>query len=84
MRIENQADSTMKRSVPLLILSVLVYGSSHGPAHAYIDPGTGSIILQAVIGGIAAGLVVIKTYWHRLKDLFGRKDGAGDPGNPPG
>ena len=41
-------------------------------AHAYLDPGTGSIILQGLIAGIAAGLVVMKTYWHKIKTFFGK------------
>jgi hypothetical protein len=36
-------------------------------AYAYLDPGTGSIILQAAIGGIVAGLTVVTTYWQKLK-----------------
>ena len=32
---------------------------------AYLDPGTGSVVLQAVLGGAAAALVSIK--------MFGRK-----------
>jgi hypothetical protein len=31
-------------------------------AHAYLDPGTASMILQGLIGGIVAGLVVIRMY----------------------
>ena len=38
-------------------------------AHAYIDPGTGAMILQLLLGGIAGALVVLKLYWHKLKDL---------------
>ncbi len=34
---------------------------------AYIDPGSGSLILQAIIGGVAAAGVVIRLYWSRLK-----------------
>lgn len=40
-------------------------------AHAYLDPGTGSIIIQAVLGALAAGLVVIKIYWHKLLVFLG-------------
>jgi O-antigen/teichoic acid export membrane protein len=40
------------------------------PAYAYLDPGTGSIILQAVVGTIAGGLVLIKLYWYKLKEFF--------------
>ena len=33
----------------------------------YIDPGSGSLFLQALAGGIAAIGVVTKVYWRRLK-----------------
>jgi hypothetical protein len=36
-------------------------------AHAYLDPGTGSYILQIVIGSLLAFALVIKTFWHRIK-----------------
>jgi hypothetical protein len=32
----------------------------------YLDPGSGSMILQAVVGGIAAAAVVGKLYWRRF------------------
>lgn len=40
-------------------------------AHAYLDPGTGSMILQILLGGVAGALVVGKLYWHKLKSLLG-------------
>ena len=33
---------------------------------AYIDPGSGSLLLQAIVGGVAAGAVAAKFYWRRL------------------
>ncbi len=40
------------------------------PAHAYIDPGTASIILQSIIGGIAAaGLFFrshVMTFYYKM------------------
>jgi hypothetical protein len=45
------------------------------PVYAYLDPGTGSIILQGILAGLAALAVVGKIYWRRLKKIFGfRKD----------
>ena len=41
------------------------------PAYAYLDPGTGSMLIQLLLGGFAGVLVVGKLYWHRLKVLFG-------------
>ena len=40
-------------------------------AIAYLDPGTGSMLLQVILGGIAAIGVAIKLYWHRLRAAFG-------------
>ena len=40
------------------------------PAHAYLDPGTGSIILQSVLAGIAVAMGVLRLYWYRLKAFF--------------
>jgi len=32
----------------------------------YIDPGTGSIIIQALIAGVLGVSVAAKIYWHRI------------------
>lgn len=40
--------------------------------HGYLDAGTGSIVLQAVIGGLLAGLVAIKLFWNQIKAFFSR------------
>ncbi len=37
---------------------------------AYIDPGTGSIILQGILGAIAAAGTAIAVYWHKIKSFF--------------
>ena len=44
-------------------------------AFAYLDPGTGSALLQGVLGAVAAIAMVLKLYWHRLLRVLGlRKD----------
>lgn len=40
---------------------------------AYLDPGTGSMMLQVILGGIAAVGVAIKLYWHRILAAFGMR-----------
>jgi hypothetical protein len=50
------------------------------PAHAYIDPGSTSLFLQGLIGGIAALVVLTKSWWQRgLARLRGHKSGGTDP-----
>ena len=48
-------------SIILILLSLTT------PAHAYLDPGTGSIILQAILGFIAATIATASFYWNKLK-----------------
>lgn len=43
------------------------------PANAYIDPGSGSIIFQAVVGGAMAVGLGVKVYWRRIAAFFSRK-----------
>ena len=40
-----------------------------GPAWAYLDPGTGSMMLQVLLGGIAGAMVVGRLYWDRLREF---------------
>ena len=39
----------------------------------YIDPGSGSMILQVIAGGVLAGVLFVKNYWFRIKAFFGKK-----------
>jgi hypothetical protein len=42
-------------------------------AYAYIDPGTGSVILQALVAGVLGSMFVIKTYWAKITSFFRKK-----------
>lgn len=59
----------------LLIVSAALLAVLPLDAYAYLDPGTGSMILQAIIGGIAAGLVVVRAWWDKIKLGFARMTG---------
>lgn len=39
-------------------------------AHAYLDPGTGSILVQSLLAGIAGAVAVVSLYWQRVKAFF--------------
>lgn len=40
-------------------------------AHAYVDPGSGSLLLQILLGGVAGAIVLVRYYWYRLRRFFG-------------
>jgi hypothetical protein len=51
-------------------LAVLVVFSA--PAYAYIDPGTGSYLLQLLVAGALGASVALRIYWNQLKKGWGR------------
>ncbi len=50
--------------------------------HAYIDPGSGSIFLQILFGGVAGAVVLAKVYWTSFRARIGfpasRAEGTDD------
>ena len=54
------------------------------PRLAYLDPGTGSFIIQALIATLAGALIAVRTYWSKIKAFFGsapsttEEDGSSD------
>ena len=39
-------------------------------AFAYLDPGTGTIFIQAIIGVLIGVGITLKIYWYKLKEKF--------------
>lgn len=66
----------MKYYLLYLIITILLLLTSR--AHAYLDPGSGSIILQAILAFIAAGIATLSFYWNKFKmfisKFFKKKD----------
>lgn len=52
-----------------MCLSLLVIS----PASAYIDAGSGSLIFQAVVGGLLAASLAVKVFWVRIITFFRRR-----------
>ena len=48
------------------------------PAYSYVDPGTGSLILQGVIAAVAGAAISLRLYWGRLRSLFSGKTADDD------
>ncbi|MEQ8860767.1 MAG: hypothetical protein RIC56_19150 [Pseudomonadales bacterium] len=63
------------RAEKLIVVAILFIACSSN-AHAYIDPGTGSVITTAVLGFFAAIAYTFRKYMYRLKDLLSSKKSA--------
>ena len=59
------------------ILAIMIFVFA-APAFAYIDPGTGSFLIQGIIAAVVGAGVALKMFWHRIVGLFGGKAPAED------
>jgi hypothetical protein len=50
----------------MIILSSLMLACLMAPAHAYLDPGSGSMLMQLILGGVAGAVVLLRMYWRKL------------------
>lgn len=60
----------MKKIVKTFTILLIFFLPSN--AYAYLDPGTGSIILQAILGFIAAAVASVSIYWTKFKLLLNK------------
>ncbi|MHC8508416.1 MAG: hypothetical protein ACYYKD_03300 [Rhodospirillales bacterium] len=66
----------MKSFAPLKPLSAaaLLFLLGAGDAHAYIDPASGSMILQAIVAVLAGGMAAFAVFRHKVMNFFKRGD----------
>lgn len=55
-----------------LALAALTLLLAADDAHAYLDPGTGSLVLQIMAGSVLAVAYTVKVYWRRIRSFFRR------------
>tara|TARA_B110000503_G_scaffold124243_1_gene190600 strand:+ start:185 stop:412 length:228 start_codon:yes stop_codon:yes gene_type:complete len=60
----------MKKFFIYLFCNIIVIFLIVTNAYAYLDPGTGSFILQAIIGFLAALSAGFLYYWTKVKNFF--------------
>jgi hypothetical protein len=64
----------MSISTVTIFVAVFLMAFAMGDrAYAYLDPGTGSVLLQVLLGGVAGVLALIKLYWKRIKSVVSRR-----------
>jgi hypothetical protein len=63
--------------LPTLAAAALVEGRNL----AYVDPGAGSFLLQALVAAMAGIVVAVNAYWRRIRSFLGL--GRDDDGDTP-
>ena len=48
----------------------IYYFTAESNAYAYLDPATGSIIIQYIIAGLVACMALMKNFWSKIKFFF--------------
>jgi len=51
----------------IMFISIMSFFVFYQDANAYLDPGTGSYVLQMLIAGLLGALFFIKLSWKRMK-----------------
>lgn len=49
------------------------------PAHAYLDPGTGSLVIQVLIAAVVGAAFAVKVFWKRIAAFLRRAFHKDDP-----
>lgn len=57
-------------SIETLVMSIMLCFFTYKDVYAYLDPGTGSYVLQMVIAGLLGALFFIKLSWKKMKNFF--------------
>ncbi len=60
------------RPARVLLLLTLLLLALPSIAHAYLDPGTGSYVVQLLIGTLLGGLFALGVFWRRVVASFKR------------
>ena len=58
--------------ISVFLIAGFTLAVTSGQAHAYIDLGSGSLLLQTLLASFFASLFTIKVFWHRLTGYLSR------------
>lgn len=45
----------------------------------YLDPGSGSFLIQLLFGALVGSLVVLKSYWSKIREFFNKNSNDDTP-----
>jgi hypothetical protein len=69
--------------VPRLIVLTIAVGLLASPAYAYLDPGTGSMLVQSLLAAFAVVSAGVVAFWSRIRQFFSTRKRPHTPDDPP-
>jgi hypothetical protein len=61
--------ATLGAGLLVLVMALFFFPAQ---AHAYLDPGTGSYIIQIALAALVGALFAVRLFWGRIKAFFRR------------
>lgn len=55
----------------------------HFAPRLYLDPGSGSFLIQLLIAALLGAGIALRAYWGKIKGLFGKKAKADEDDDDP-
>jgi len=71
-KLDGVLTTLVRQSTRIIALCALLWAIAP-PAYAYLDPGAGSALLQAIVGGAALVAAVVAHRWNQLRGWFTRR-----------
>jgi hypothetical protein len=75
--MENTTMKCFTRFISMLVILALFLLTLPQRAYAYLDPGTGSYLLQLLIAGLLGASMAVKIFWGNIKAFFSKKSSEG-------
>jgi hypothetical protein len=66
------------RFIRTQLMMLAIFREQSSRTSAYLDPGTGSMILQVILGGVAGAAVAVKMFWHRIIAFLPSRSSSSD------
>ena len=60
----------LERVADIAVCTILIFFSSTSPSYAYLDPGTGSMLLTGILGIFAAITYTLRRYFYKILSFF--------------
>ena len=57
----------------IFLIFLIYYFTAESNAYAYLDPATGSIVIQYIVAGLVACMAFMKNFWVKFKYFFNKK-----------
>ena len=57
----------------ILLTLWIYYFTAESNAYAYLDPASGSIVIQYIVAGLVACMAFMKNFWVKFKYFFNKK-----------